>query len=1083
MKPTLPFDPELEEMIDRFEAARQESSHVDVADYFPARHHPQFDALALELLRVDMEYAWTDGQRSLVRSYCQRFPDLLSTPDRLSPLAFEEYRLRRDAGEIVDRHDYAREFGLNVDAWRELTPGSESADNGSREAAENWPASTSMSASRLSHTESPMPGQSIRHPRPGERMAGFDFVAEIGHGAFSRVYLAQQNSLANRFVVLKLSSQRWAEADLLARLQHANVVPIYSVHRREGLQMVCMPFLGFCTLADVLRNLFPPQPGDMSQPPASGAVWLSTVAHHRTETLVGSFAEPALREQIERQQTVSAGHANHLNQQLQSCSYVEACLWMMTEVADGLDHAHEAGILHRDLKPANILITDDGRPMLLDFNLSEDLTDLRNIDTAIGGTLAYMAPEHLRALVGCGLADHRSDLYSLGIILFEMLTGSRPFPDRKGIVEQIVLDMIDDRQRLLSQLSTRLARTSPAVQSIVAKLLAFDPQDRYQSASELREDLRRHLHHQTLRYAPNHSVQERLAKWSRRHPRLSSFSTMAAVGLLGASLLGSVWIARENRHAQLAAREHFEQFEHAYHDARLALSAPDVDRSLLDEAIRQTENALKVYPVQQAETLRASAEYSRLPPESQARMLEQLSELEYRLAILHQRRARGLNGEARRQALQEAVAWNQRAAEWNSIPAEALQHQREQVAWDQRTNHDPPIRMVASIVNWPFARRTASTQPVPSTETTGSKYGRTSAATKPNTLRFHQAYLSALASLEDGRYETSRDWLEQAIELQPQDFSAWFAKGQSSLALQDLATAITEFTVCTTLNSKSWLPWFHRGLTYYEMKRFEEAANDFSRAIDRRPDVASIWINRALCRKEQHQWQAALDDLRQATAQGASDTRIHFIRAEILQELGREEEAKAEREFGLKATPQDELSWIARGMAQLPSAPEAALNDLQEALRIQPLSYLALRNASHVLSDYLKRNDDAIQLLDQLLEMRPNDYEMRAARGVLHARAGHLQEAHQDASSTLEKSRDARTQIHVACIYALLAAQDPAMESQAVRLIQQGLALDPNWATVVSRDADLRSLRTNPQFQQCVSSGLKLISHGPQRQE
>ncbi len=1074
MKPQITFDHDLEQVIDRFESDRQASPLVDVADYFPAPNHPQFEALALELLRVDMEYSWTDGKRSLLRAYCQRFPTLLSSADRLGTLAFEEYRLRRDAGETVDRWEYAKEFGADVAQWPELSQEVESTGIvGSATGSDGWPASTSVSTSQLHSAEGFSTERTIRHPRPGERMAGFDFVAEIGHGAFSRVYLAQQNSLANRFVVLKLSSQRWAEANLLARLQHANIVPIYSVHRREGMQMVCMPFMGFCTLSDVLRNLFPPEPGDSSQPPASGAVWLSTVANHRSETLVGSFSEPALREQIERQQTVSAGHANHLNQQLKNCSYVEACLWMMTEVADGLSHAHEAGILHRDLKPANILITDDGRPMLLDFNLSEDLTDLRHVDTAIGGTLTYMAPEHLRALIGRGLADHRSDLYSLGIILFEMLTGTRPFPDRRGVVEQIVLDMIDDRQRLLSSLSARLAHTTPAVESIVTKLLAFDPQDRYQSAEELHEDLQRHLHHQPLRYAPNRSWQERIAKWSRRHPRLSSFSTMAAASLVGMSLLSGAWFAREERLAELAARNRFERFEHAYEDARLALSAPDVDRTLLEEGIQQAKQALAIYPTQEAKSLQRSADYRRLPNDAQAHLQEQLSELQYRLAIMHQRRARGLQGKARREALQEAIAWNEQASQWDVIPDEALKTQREQVAWDQKPETDPPTKMAASFITWPFTQRTKtahtnantlSPQATPSIEATRHDSRR----------RFHQAYLSALASLEAGQYEASRDYLKEAIAEQPQDFSAWFAKGKTSVALQDLSTALTEFTVCSTLNNTSWLPWFHRGLTHYEMKQFEKAADDFSHALERRPDVASIWINRALCRKELRQWQAALEDLDQSKKKGIAETRIHFVRAELLAKLGRDKEAEAERDQGLKAIPNDELSWIARGMAQLPNNPESALNDLQQALRIEPVSYLALRNASHVLSDYLKRNDDAIVLLDQLLVLRPNDSEMLAARGVLHARAGHADQAQQDALAALDKNRDARTQIHVACIYALLCNKQPDLEMKAVKLVQQGLAQDPNWASLVAKDPDLQTLRTNAQFQQCVASALKL---------
>ncbi len=99
-------------------------------------------------------------------------------------------------------------------------------------------------------------------------------------------------------------------------------------------------------------------------------------------------------------------------------------------LADGLGHAHERGILHRDLKPANILLADDGQPMLLDFNLSEDLKLRSRAPAAfIGGTLPYMAPEQLQAFQHgtCG-GDARSDIFSLGVILYELLTGEHPFP-------------------------------------------------------------------------------------------------------------------------------------------------------------------------------------------------------------------------------------------------------------------------------------------------------------------------------------------------------------------------------------------------------------------------------------------------------------------------------------------------------------------------------------------------------------------------------------------------------------------------------------------------------------------------------
>src|SRR5207247_10908638 len=130
----------------------------------------------------------------------------------------------------------------------------------------------------------------------------------------------------------------------------------------------------------------------------------------------------------EKQETALSSVPPATLKRLEGFTYVEAVVWLGCCLADGLAHAHERGILHRDLKPANVLLTDEGQPMLLDFNLAEDVK-LRGSAAAalIGGTLPYMAPEHLEAFRGGKRAvDGRSDVYALGIILYELLAGHFP---------------------------------------------------------------------------------------------------------------------------------------------------------------------------------------------------------------------------------------------------------------------------------------------------------------------------------------------------------------------------------------------------------------------------------------------------------------------------------------------------------------------------------------------------------------------------------------------------------------------------------------------------------------------------------
>ena len=115
--------------------------------------------------------------------------------------------------------------------------------------------------------------------------------------------------------------------------------------------------------------------------------------------------------------------------------YVQAVVWIASWLAEGLEHAHERGVLHLDLKPANVLMADDGQPMLLDFNLSQPVRG--GHAEFVGGTLPYMAPENLAAYRhGVRGGDARGDIYSLGVMLFELLTGQLPFPIREGVEDE-----------------------------------------------------------------------------------------------------------------------------------------------------------------------------------------------------------------------------------------------------------------------------------------------------------------------------------------------------------------------------------------------------------------------------------------------------------------------------------------------------------------------------------------------------------------------------------------------------------------------------------------------------------------------
>ncbi len=328
-------------------------------------------------------------------------------------------------------------------------------------------------------------------PLPAETFAGFRLQRELGQGAFARVYLATDPKLGDRPVAVKVSAHGAFEAATLGRIGHPNIVPVHSFREERGLTVVCMPYLGHATLVQVLDRVF-----GQEKKVDRAAVVLEAIADPLPQNVP---PPPAL---------------------FRSGSYVDAVRWIATGLVEALTFLHGKGICHRDLKPSNVLLRPDGTPMLLDFNLSSDaqLPDLR-----LGGTLLYMAPEQLRAMDPNGprdpkLLDARTDLFSLGVILYELLTGKHPFaPLPRGLPISEVLRRLLDRQR---QGFKPIRAFAPEVDVNLARLvegcLAFEPECRPASAAALQRSLR-----------GDQMLWRRTVRWLGKHPK-----TVGAVALL-----------------------------------------------------------------------------------------------------------------------------------------------------------------------------------------------------------------------------------------------------------------------------------------------------------------------------------------------------------------------------------------------------------------------------------------------------------------------------------------------------------------------------------------------------------------------
>ena len=385
----------VEERVELFEAAWQQQGHARIESFLPARSDPDYHEVALELMRVDLEHSWQQGSPRPLEDYRHRFADVLDLPGRLDELAFEEYRCRRHAGQSVQPEEYSRRFSIRTVDWpleQDHVPSADEIDTAVAGLTED--ADRLVDAIQL-------------FPDVGDELTGFRLLEQLGQGTFGAVFRAQQVDLAGRDVVLKITSGVSAEPQHLARLQHTHIVPVYSVHQSGRLRAICMPLFGRTTLADVLRQL-----AARSRPPTHGRF----------------FAEVVQQQSSSAQQTA---HAPLTEDELPSglrelcqLDYVDACLTVGARLADALDHAHQRGVLHRDIKPANVLLTDEGQPMLLDFNISDQLQGRASL--LVGGTLPYMSPEQRRSWMTGERVGPGSDIYSFGVLLHQLLTGKLP---------------------------------------------------------------------------------------------------------------------------------------------------------------------------------------------------------------------------------------------------------------------------------------------------------------------------------------------------------------------------------------------------------------------------------------------------------------------------------------------------------------------------------------------------------------------------------------------------------------------------------------------------------------------------------
>ncbi|MBL8811840.1 MAG: protein kinase [Planctomycetaceae bacterium] len=1003
--------------VEAFEEAIADGRRAPIELYLPDAEHPEYEAIVIELARVELELCGPDLSADPVADYQRRFPGVFARPQNLSQIAFEEFRVRRQRGEDVDRREYAARYRIDTTNWPVVAPLPNRVARNDSSVSLRHENSTEAAIARGRRLLLPSLAEIADDQLKAwleEAFPEFELVEELGKGAFGRVFLASQRTLASRYVVIKVTSDTTSEPERLARLQHSNIVPVYSVHRTAEWQAICMPYLGRRTLRDFIDG--------------NGCMLDQSGSEGGSETGRRANAES-----------------------------VEQTLRLVQQVAMGLHHAHSSGVLHRDIKPANILVTDQNQALLLDFNLSSDVVAHSLTRSIVGGTLPYLSPEHLESLQSGNPLTMQADIYSMGVILFELLSGRLPYPLKPGAsLNSIVTESVAARAEKIPSVRQCRPDVSQAIDSIITKCLQPDPAHRYQTAGQLAEDLQCELDSRPLSYAPNVSWTERISKWRRRNPRLLSLTSLSVMACIGLVSCSAGFLLLINRVDRLQAESRWQQIQDIAPDVRALLSSPDASSSDIEAGTQLASTMLaelRISPTAGSDRRALNTELSLLDEERSRQLQQTVQDTAYLISAGRFRQARTQSiPEQHLRLLAEARSWNTIASSVG--PANRLEFELTLQRLSIESAMGEDIAAELESIQKAKSSSNKSSQPAP-----------------PASIA------TAIQTLDEGRFADAERMFDELIKEWPHDFSVWYLLGKCRQVQAKWHEGDAAFSTCIAMNRNCWLAWRDRGICRLQLQQSNDAASDFRQVVAMRPEDPAACLNLALAQMQLGQLADAENSATRCIEKNGP-TRAWFIRSQLKAMRQDAEGAGHDFQQGLMAEPNELDSWIARGMAILQQDPEAALKDFEAALRWYPMSRDAMQNIAHVCSERLNRSQDAVRQLDQLLQLYPSDNAARIGRGVLLARLRESTKATKDAEQVLQQKPQAIEVYQAACVYALLSTDgtDPSLASRAIELLRASLRQQPELTSLASQDPDLNPVRSLPEFRELLASAQVLAN-------
>ncbi len=907
----------------------------------------------LAVLWIDRQQRWLSGDRIPAERYLEWFPALRDDSEKAVELVYGEFLVREELAENPSPEDFLHRFPALARRLQEQIDLHKALTS----EADADPNGAISSGPRTQPFAAP-------EPLGWPQVPGLEIVRELGRGGMGIVYQAWQQRL-KRLVALKLvrsgsyadESERArfsTEVEAIARLQHPHIVQIYDVGEHAGQPYFTMEFVDGGSLAQKLR-------GDPRSPDQAAEL---------VETL-----------------------------------------------SQAMHYAHGRGIVHRDLKPANVLLRPDGTPKITDFGLAKLVVGGGTDQTETGvvmGTAAYMAPEQAG---GKGkAATAATDVYALGVILYELLTGRTPFRGETTLdtLQQVLFQEPVAPRRLQPKLSRDL-------ETICLKCLEKAPRRRYGSASELAEDLRRAREGVPIHARPV-GAWERAAKWVRRRPALAAAIFVPITILIG-SIVGSLihlnialndarkdWKFEAERAQRLERRTEGQDF---LLRAEAAAQAGDWQSATFQVAealrrIEETEDPSGLH--KRATDLQYQAE-QQLADRAHLRQFEKYyHDAQSRWGLVFDRASPNDLKQIRTAARAALVEFGIQP-EAGDAPVLSASYTPEEKTAIVAGCYEL-LLMLADVAALPqpepkgeaipeqtgraaqILQRAARLGPVTQAyyyrlakylqrlgDETGARNAASQAAATPPAGPL-DCFLAGQEQYRSGQIGPAREGFERALLAQPNHFWARYFLALCHLRLHQNDAAVAGFTAC--LGQKRDFVWLYvlRALANTERNELAAAEADFRTALALQPDRDArygVHINRANLRLRQGRTEDAITDLNEAIPLKPNHYQAHLNLAHI--DRQRKDWKAAEQQLKLAFEKSaDPIAELFRTRAQIALDREdfkAAQTDFRLAVE-------------HETSNPANRANDHVELGRLLQRSQEHSKALKEFEAALHESPDHL---------------------------------------------------------------------------------------------